>query len=126
MYDYNAMQLPRNALITDNCIELGYISLTPEDKDSADFMFAILSKTKGVFNFQLLISAIVVLYSLISIIMLQRTQKLGELIVMVFQMISELNKFLFTFGLAIGTFIIVGRQLTEEIKLEPASYFKVI
>lgn len=41
--------------------------------------------------------------------MLQRTQKLGELIVMVFQMISELNKFIFTFGLAIGCFIIVGR-----------------
>lgn len=116
IYTYNDMQKPRNALVTDICEEMGYISLTPEEKDSADYMFAILSKTNSEYNYQLLISAMVVQYSLISIIMLQRTQKLGELIVMVFQMISELNKFLFTFGLAIGCFIIVGRQLTEEIK----------
>lgn len=99
------------------------MSLTDIEKDNVDYVFAILSKTKSEFNFQLLISAIVIQFSLMSIIMLQRTQKLGELIVMVFQMFSEFRKFMLTFGLAIGCFIIVGRQLNGEIKNEAASYF---
>lgn len=41
-------------------------------------------------------------------------------------MISEFRKFLTTVGLAIGCFVILGRQLTDEIKIESASYFQVI
>jgi len=48
-------------------------------------------------------------YSFIMILMLQRTPKLGELIMMVHEMISELRKFIITFGLLIIAFIIVGR-----------------
>jgi len=48
-------------------------------------------------------------YSFIMILMLQRTPKLGELIMMVNEMISELRKFIITFGLLIIAFIIVGR-----------------
>jgi hypothetical protein len=57
----------------------------------------------------MVVSVIVCQYSLIMIVMLQRTQKLGELIMMVNQMISELKKFLTTFGLPLGLFIIIGR-----------------
>ena len=52
------------------------------------------------------------------VVMLQRTEKLGELIIMVCEMITELNKFFITFGMLIGAFIIVGRQLNEEFKEE--------
>ena len=45
---------------------------------------------------------------------------------MVNQMISELKKFLITFGLPLGLFIIIGRQLNSELKIEPASFFKII
>jgi len=62
-------------------------------------------------------------YSFMMIIMLQRTPKLGELIMMVSEMISELRKFIITFGLLIIAFIIVGRQLNREIKMEESSFF---
>lgn len=57
----------------------------------------------------MIISSLVVQYSFIMILMLQRTPKLGELIMMVNEMISELRKFIITFGLLIIAFIIVGR-----------------
>jgi hypothetical protein len=43
------------------------------------------------------------------IVMLQRTDTLGDLIMMVNQMINELQKFFVTFGMLLGGFIIVGR-----------------
>ena len=43
------------------------------------------------------------------IVMLQRTDTLGDLIMMVNQMMSELQKFIITFGMLIGGFVIVGR-----------------
>ena len=45
---------------------------------------------------------------------------------MVNQMISELKKFLITFGLPLGLFIIIGRQLNSELKIEAASFFQII
>jgi hypothetical protein len=57
--------------------------------------------------------------------MLQRTQKLGELIMMLGQMVSELKKFLFTFGLILVLFMLVGRQLTEQLKKEKSNMFGV-
>ena len=37
---------------------------------------------------------------------------------MVSEMISEFKKFMITFGLMIGLFIIIGRQLSSELKIE--------
>lgn len=45
---------------------------------------------------------------------------------MVNEMISELRKFIITFGLLIVAFIIVGRQLNREIKIEESSFFQII
>lgn len=58
--------------------------------------------------------------------MLQRTQKLGELIMMVNEMMGQLKMFIITFGMIIGGFIIVGRQLNEELKNEYSSFFQII
>ena len=60
------------------------------------------------------------------IVMLQRTQKLGELIMMVNEMISEFKKFMITFGLMIGLFIIIGRQLSSELNIEETSFFQIV
>lgn len=45
---------------------------------------------------------------------------------MVNQMISELKKFIITFGLLIGLFIIIGRQLTSELKVNNSSFFQIV
>jgi hypothetical protein len=95
------------------------------DKEAIGFVFALLAQT-NTFSFSMVVSIIVCQYSLIMIVMLQRTQKLGELIMMVNQMISELKKFLITFGLPLGLFIIIGRQLNSELKIEAASFFQII
>ena len=58
--------------------------------------------------------------------MLQRTDTLGDLIMMATQMVTELQKFVITFGMLIGGFIIVGRQLNEELKVEESSFFQII
>ena len=42
---------------------------------------------------------------------------------MVNEMISEFKKFIITFGLMIGLFIIIGRQLSTELKVEQVSFF---
>ena len=76
------------------------------------YVFALLAQTNN-YPFSVIISLVVCQYSLIMIVMLQRTQKLGELIMMVNQMINELKKFLITFGLPLGLFIIIGRQLND-------------
>lgn len=60
------------------------------------------------------------------IVMLQRTDALGDLIMMVNQMIGEMQKFLITFGMLLGGFIIVGRQLNEELKANESSFFQII
>ena len=42
------------------------------------------------------------------------------------QMVNELQKFIITFGMLIGGFVIVGRQLNEELKVEESSFFQII
>lgn len=48
--------------------------------------------------------------------MLQRTEYLGELIMMLTQMNAELLKFFLTFGMIILLFVFTGRFLSSEIK----------
>jgi hypothetical protein len=90
-----------------------------------DRIYSYVTQTSSL-SFQLLTSALVCLYSLMMIVMLQNTQKLGELIMMVNHMISELQKFITTFGLMIVIFIIVGRLLNAEFKTEESSIFQIV
>lgn len=85
------------------------VDISAQDALSINYVYALLSQTDGSLNFQIIISAIMIQYSFMMIIMLQRTPKLGELIMMVSEMVSELRKFIITFGLLIIAFIIVGR-----------------
>ena len=55
--------------------------------------------------------------------MLQRTKGLGELIKMLMEMLTEMLKFFFTFGLVISVFYFVGRMLMKELKLEESNIF---
>ena len=56
--------------------------------------------------------------------MLQRTQYLGELIMMLDQMMNELVRFFATFGLVIGLFLLLGRMLSSELKFQHVSFFE--
>ena len=73
-----------------------------------------------------MISAITVLATLISIVMLQRTQAMGELIMMCNQMMVELFKFFATFGLYLLIVTVIGIMLKELFRLESTSNFGVV
>ena len=100
------MSSTRNPLITDNCSKV--MQFTTDQVDQIGFVYSLISQTNSL-SFSLVVSVFVCQYSLVMIVMLQRTQKLGELIMMVNEMISELKKFFITFGLLLGLFIIIGR-----------------
>jgi len=68
-----------------------------------------MSPKDDTLNFKLLVSALVILQTLIMIMMLQRTEKLGEIIIMTEYMTEELGKYFATFGVLIAAFIIIGR-----------------
>jgi hypothetical protein len=82
-----------------------------------------LNTRDGELDFKIIVSALIVQMVFISIIMLQRTQYLGELIMMLDQMKNEFSRFFLTFGLVIVVFILLGRMLSTEFKFVPASFF---
>jgi len=79
-------------------------------------VYSIQNPLDGELNANYIISAIITQSSIISIIMLQRTQYLGQLIMMLQQMMTEFSKFFLTFGLIIAMFLIIGRMLGSELK----------
>ena len=81
------MNSPSNPLITDICGRV--LEIAPEEIPRMDRVYAYVSNSSAL-SFQLLTSVLVCLYSLMMIVMLQNTQKLGELILMVGQMVNEL------------------------------------
>ena len=63
---------------------------------------------------------------MILIHMLQRTENLGSLIMMMSHMVDELQRFFIAFGLLIFAFVIVGRELNEELKTSPATLYQTL
>jgi hypothetical protein len=102
----------------------GIVDISPDDSYKIDFVYSLLAQT-SMLNFQLIVSILIILYSVIMIMMLQRTQNLGELIMMVGQMVFELRKWMLTFGLVLILFILLGRQLSEILKKDKPSFFRV-
>ena len=100
--------------------------MSPAEAANVDYVYMILGDSADRMSFKLIVSSLVVEYTLIVIIMLQRTQKLGELIMMVGHMLQELKKFITTFGLLIALFIIVGMQLSTELKVNETSVFQTV
>lgn len=90
-------------------------------------MFTIVNPINedSILSFNFLISCIIIQSSVYCIIMLQRTQYLGELIIMLYQMINEFIRFISTFGLIIIMFWLMGRILGAVFKDSESSLFQV-
>ena len=113
-----------NNLISDVCGRV-IPDISPEESYVIDKMFTMRYPREGELNFKLIASTIIIQSSMISVIMLQRTQYLGELIMMLDQMKNELIRFFATFGLIIVSFLLVGRMLGSELKYENATFWEV-
>lgn len=90
-----------------------------------DKIFTIINPTGSDFNFKYIISIIIIQLSTLTIIIMQRIQYLGDLIMMLDHIKNELIRFFATFGLMIGLFLLVGKLLNEQLKYESASFFQV-
>lgn len=122
LIQYNQSNI--NNLISDVCGRV-IPDISPEDSYVIDKMFTMRYPREGELNFKLIASTIIIQSSMISVIMLQRTQYLGELIMMLDQMKNELIRFFATFGLIIVSFLLVGRMLGSELKYENATFWEV-
>mmetsp|Transcript_11798 Transcript_11798/g.18118 ORF Transcript_11798/g.18118 Transcript_11798/m.18118 type:complete len:144 (+) Transcript_11798:596-1027(+) len=103
-----------NTMFTEECSKV--LAISDADTATINKIFTLRYPLEGQLSFKLIISCIVVQCALISILMLQRTRFLGELIIMLQEMITEMLKFFFTFGLIIAIFLMVGRLLLYELK----------
>jgi len=113
-----------NTLISDTCGK--YIEIDAETINDVDHMYTMRNPRQGELDFRLIISIIIIQSAGISIMMLQRTQYLGELIMMLTMMQAELVKFFSTFGLIILIFVFIGRFLSTELKFESATFYEII
>jgi len=118
------LNMPLDSVFTEGCGD--YIDLTPEQITNVQRGYSLTVGHTGDLNFQTLFSCTTFLYTIIMIYKLQGTQKLGELIIMVNFMFIELRQFLFTFGLVIVAFVIVGRQLNREFKVHESSIYQIV
>jgi len=117
---YNSSAI--NNLLSDTCRSV-IPELTTDQAFALDKVFTLTNTLKGEMNFKYILSVVIVQLCVISVKMLQRTQYLGELIMMLSQMGNELIRFFSTFGLIIGLFLLIGRMLSEEFKFERAYFW---
>ena len=92
--------------ITSQCIP--YVNLDQNQIMNVNQVLYLFNTETGEISFNFVISAIIVLSTMISIIMLQRTKVMGELLMMGNQMIIELFKFFATFGFYLMITIMLG------------------
>ena len=111
-------------LLSTNCGQV--MSLSGAQLQNLDMYFNLYAGTNELMNYKYIISVLVIQLTILSVMMLQRTNHLGELIMMLTQMISELGRFFVTFGLLIGLFLLIGRILNQQLqsKIE-GSYWTV-
>lgn len=77
----HSAEAPADTLLSDKCSSV--IEIPEAQARGMNYVYMILGDSSDKMNFKLIVSSLVVQYTLIIIIMLQRTQKLGELIMMV-------------------------------------------
>lgn len=80
----------------------------------------------SIVQFKLLISILMVLVTILQILILERTEFMGQLILMCKYMIEELAKFFATFGLFILITIYAGFILNSILKLEVGTNFEIV
>lgn len=96
-------------------------TISLEDQQIANSAVVILINQEYLLTFQQFQALFTVLYTLITIVMLQRTQSLGDMITMLVTIANELKKFLFTFVLIFIAFIVYTQNLGSEIKQSNAN-----
>ena len=95
-----------------------YVTLSDDQWLSVNKMYTLenpLATTGGI-SFAVLIILVVTQAAVMIIIMMQRTNILGEIIIMLNAMVSELQRFFTTFVLIIFAFMVAGRLLGDEFQ----------
>ena len=83
--------------------------------------FTLIKDSEELLSFKNNLSIIAIQYTIMLIIMLEKTNGLGELIMMIFYIVDELIRFLITFGSVIALFGIIYWTMKRELLLESTS-----
>lgn len=75
------------------------------------------------FNFKYVMSLLVIQLMCLLVLMLSRTEELGEIIKMLSEMVNELIRFFATFGLIIVLFLCIGRFMSSTFSFEVKNYW---
>ena len=113
-----------NSFVVEQC--LPFVSVEDGEVANINKILYLYNSEPGELSFNFVISAIVVLSTIISVIMLQRTKQMGELIMMCNQMVVELLKFFATFGLYLVITLVIGIMLKGMYRTEETTEFGVL
>ena len=75
------------------------------------------------YSYQLLLSLEMMLFTLLAVLQLSRTEQFGYIIIMIIRMVLELGKFLSTFGAMIFVFFIVLRLVNSFVSTREISLY---
>jgi hypothetical protein len=114
---------PQNTLITERCSEV--IQFDSVDEEIVNFMYGLISQQGVDISLQLQLSIHVFLYTVILINMLKRSPQLGQLILMITEMVDELQRYLGTIFLILIAFILVGRINQREFMVISTSIYQI-
>ena len=105
-----------NTLTSDKCKQ--FTDHSNEEYYIADRIFTLRDPSAQflLYPFKLVLSLLIFEATFSLILMLKRTQFLGELITMLQIMLDELGRFFYTFGVFIAFIIIVGNMLGSDLK----------
>ena len=93
------------------------MEMTPYEINAVDRVYTYMHDTEGMINYKANFTCIVIQNTLILLFMLEKTQGIGELILMITHMINEFKKFIMTFGFLVCLFVIILMNLGKELKI---------
>ena len=103
--------------LSDKCKQV--IDMTDSQIAQMDHGFTLMKDHKELINYKHNASLVVLLYTIVFLQMLEKTEGLGNLILMTKFVAFELARFFLTFGSFIGLFLILYWTLQDDIRLEP-------
>ena len=103
--------------LTDECIK--HIDIDPSTIDTINKHHHLVMDYGTFFSAQTLIAMQVLFFTVYTILMLQRTEQFGYIIIMMTEMMHEIGKYLSTFGVFLFLFVVILRLTHIFIKVDP-------
>mmetsp|Transcript_4753 Transcript_4753/g.7171 ORF Transcript_4753/g.7171 Transcript_4753/m.7171 type:complete len:124 (+) Transcript_4753:2906-3277(+) len=99
------------------------MNFTDEEQQNIGKAMSFIADYGNFSAFTIIVAAKVVFCTVQAIMLLERTEKFGHVIIMVSKMVEELSKFFATFGVIILTFMVVLRLIHKSMMTGQADIY---